>query len=301
MEGIVFDERDALLRMTVREGQARILLCRTTALTQQAADTHLASDAAAAAMGRFLSGAAILGAMIKEGEGSVTVTADGDGAGGRLTAVVRAGDLKIAVERPQAELPPRRSGGQDVAGFVGSHGKLTVVKDFGRGEPYVGISELVSGGLGEDFAHYFTVSEQLPSLVALGCLNQDGVILSAGGILVQALPGCGGDTLDALEARVPFMSFISRELYDRPMRGLAEAWFAGLGLVIHEEVPLRLHCGCTRERMRSALRLLGERELREMAESGEEVPVHCHFCRARQLFSRKEILALTEGDGGGRQ
>jgi len=288
---ITIDENDAMLRYLVRDGQARVFFCRTTQMTQQAADTHLASDVATAAMGRFLSGAAVLGAMEKDANTSITVAADGGGAGGRMTAVVRGSEIKITVERPQAQLPTL-NGRQDVGGYIGKDGRLTVVRDYGTGEPYIGISALVSGELGEDFAQYFTVSEQVPSLVALGCLNQDGVVLSAGGIVIQAMPGCTDETLTELENRIPFFEGISRELYDRPMQELADSWLGSLGLTLLSNTPLHLACDCSREKMRAALLALGAEELKEILNEGRETQMICHFCRSRHVFKTSEIADM---------
>lgn len=296
-EDLIYSEPDQLLRMTVGGGQARVFFCRTTRLTQEAADIHQASDVAAAAMGRLLSASAMLSCMIKEQNGSITVTTQGDGAGGRMTVVGRGGDLKIAVDHPQAELPMRPDGKQDVAGFVGRSGRLTVIKDMGQGEPYIGISNLVSGELGQDFAEYFTMSEQTPSLVALGCLNQDGVVLSAGGIMIQAMPGCTQEVLHQLELREPFFAGISRELYDRGLRQLAEAWFDGMDLQILSEDPLHLQCDCSRERMRAALRSLSEDDLRDIAADQEDTVMTCHFCRTEHRFTPEEVRALHAGKG----
>jgi len=293
---LIFHEADALLRMTLMGGQARVFLCRTTRLTQQAADIHQASDAATAAMGRLLSAAAMLSCMIKEERGSVTVTVSGDGAGGRLTVVGRGGQLKIAVENPQAELTAGEDGRQDVAGFVGRHGKLTVIKDMGQGEPYIGITNLVSGELGMDFAEYFTMSEQTPSLVALGCLNQSGTVLSAGGILIQAMPGCEMSVIEELERREPFFRGISRELYDRSLRELAEFWFQDMQLEVLAEDPLTLKCDCSRERMAAALRSLGAEDRADIASSGEDTVMACHFCRSEHRFTPGELHALFAPD-----
>ena len=288
---LTLDENDAMQRYILRGGQARVFFCRTTQMTQQAADTHLASDAATAAMGRFLAGAAVLGAMEKEGQTSITVTADGNGAGGKMTAVMRGRNLKITVDHPQAELPTLH-GKQDVAGFVGTTGRLTVVRDFGAGEPYIGISALTTGELGDDFAHYFTVSEQVPSLVALGCLNQDGVVLSAGGIVIQAMPGASEQTLTDLENRTPFFAGISRELYDRSMDELARTWFAGMEPEVLSREPLRLLCDCSREKMYAALLSLGREELASIVQEGNETKMTCHFCRSRHAFSVEEVSEM---------
>lgn len=292
---LIFDEPDGLLRMLICGGQARVLMCRATRLVQEAADIHAASDVATAAMGRLLSGSALLIANFDDDDSSVTVTVTGSGAGGRMTVVGNSsGDLKIAVENPQAELPVREGGKQDVSGFVGREGRLTVVRDKGGEEPYIGISNLVSGELGLDFAEYFTMSEQKPSLVALGCLNQEGVVLSAGGILIQAMPGCGMKVIEELEKREPFFRGISREIYDRPMRELAEFWFQGMNLEVLSQEPLRLRCDCSRERMARALAALGREELLEMAREGRDTEMTCHFCRTSHLFSPDEVRAMAE-------
>lgn len=295
MDGLIYNAEDSLLRMMVMDGQARVMMCRTTRMAQMAADTHLASDVAASALGRVLPAAAFLSAMVKEDKGSVTLTFAGDGVGGKITAVGRGDTLKITVDNPQAQLPLLPDGRQDVPGFIGSRGRLTVIKDFGAGEPYVGTSQLVSGGVAEDLTQYFTVSEQTPSLLALGCLNQDGIVLSSGGILIQAMPGCSDETLDQLEMRIPFFAGISREIYDRSMEELARAWFRDMDLQILSSNPLHFACDCSREKMRAALIATGEKELRDMIAQNKDVEMVCWFCRDRQHFAPEEIQALLDG------
>lgn len=294
-DDLIFNEPDGLLRMTIAGRQARVLMCRTTRLTQQAADIHQASDVATAAMGRLLSASAMLFSSIEDEGRSVTAIVSGDGVGGSMTVVGHSdGKLKIAVENPQAELPLRADGKQDVGDFVGRHGKLTVIRDRPEGEPYIGICNLVSGELGLDFAEYFTMSEQTPSLVALGCLNQAATVLSAGGILIQALPGCDMSVIDEIEKREPFFSGISRELYDKPMRELAEFWFQGMDLEILSEETLTLQCDCSREKMLGALRSLGQAELLEMAAEAKDTEMACHFCRSVHKFSPQELTDLAK-------
>lgn len=291
-ESIIFPDPDTLLRLTLRGGEVRVLMARTTVMTQQAADIHEASDTATAAIGRLLPACAMMGGLIKEEKGRLTLNIAGDGAGGRMTCGVTANKLKIAVEHPQATLPPMSDGRLDVAGFVGRNGQMVVIKDFDKGEPFTSISRLVSGELGEDFAHYFTVSEQVPSLVALGCLNQDGLVLSSGGILVQAMPGCLDKTIGELENRIPFFANISREIYDRSLSQLASAWFDGFEPEFLGEEELRLKCDCSRSKMRSALAALGRAELEDILKSGEDTVMTCHFCRTSRSFDTAEVAAL---------
>ncbi len=293
---LIYKDPDSLLRLTLRDGEARVLMVRTTRMAQEAADIHMASDTAAAAIGRLLAACAMTGALLKEQNGRLTVTVSGDGAGGRMTCGVQAGRLKIAVANPQAELPPLPDGKLDVAGFVGRRGQLAVVKDYGAGEPFTSLSNLVSGELGEDFASYFTLSEQIPSLVALGCLNGAGTVLSSGGMLIQAMPGCSAATLDNLENRIPFFANISREIYDRPIRGLAEAWLRDMNPVFLAEDPLELRCDCSRMKMLRALSALNRKELEEMRDSGEPARMTCHFCRTVREFDAADIGALLRGE-----
>lgn len=291
---LIFKDPDTMLRMTVGKGQARIMMCRTTRAAQTAADIHLASDAAAAAMGRVLPGTAMLSTMMKEEKSSVTLTFAGGGAGGKITCVGRKGELKITCDNPQADVAPLSDGRQNVPAFVGQDGRLTVIKDFGTGEPYVGTSPLVSGGIAEDLTQYYTVSEQTPSIVALGCLNQNGIVLSSGGILVQALPGCTEDILTQLEMRIPFFSGISREIYDRSLKALAESWFEGMDLDILSETPLSYRCDCSRDKMEKALIATGRKELEQMLAEQKDVEMTCWFCRAKQVFTPGDIAALLE-------
>lgn len=291
---IIFKDPDSLLRFTLKDGQARVLMVRTTRAAQGAADIHQASDTCISAMGRVLPICAMMGGLIKEEAGRLTVTIDGDGAGGRITCGVQANKLKISVENPQAELPMTPDDRLDVAGFVGSKGQIVVVKDYDKGEPFASVSRLVSGELGEDFAHYFTVSEQVPSLVALGCLNQDGIVLSSGGILVQAMPGCTDQVITDLENRIPFFANISREIYDRSLRQLAEAWFQDFDPLFLGEEPIELKCDCSREKMRRALVALGKEELEEIRDANEPAVLTCHFCRAQRSFDTEEISEILK-------
>lgn len=295
---MIYKDPDSLLKMTLMDGQMLVRMCRVTRAAQEAADIHQASDVAASAMGRLLAAGGLMSADLEEEGHSITLIVDGDGPGGRLTLVARPQKLKVTVEQPQVDLALRVDGRQDVAGFIGSTGKLSVVRDLGQGEPHIGISKLVSGELGMDFAEYFTMSEQRPSLVALGCLNQAGKVLSAGGILIQAMPGCDIRTIEQVELREPFFRGISREIYDRSLMELAEAWFEGLNPAFLGETPLRLQCDCSQERMEMALQALGVEELREIVAAQEDTEMLCHFCRRRHLVPParvQEMLSRKEG------
>ena len=202
--------------------------------------------------------------------------------------------IKIAPQNPQVELPLKKDGHLDVGGYIGHEGRLTVIKDLGLREPYVGQCQLVSGELGEDFAHYYTTSEQKPSIVALGALVNNGVCLSSGGALIQPLPGCEESTIDQLELRSPMFADISREMTFAPKEELLEDWFRGMDLQILERAPLRYHCACSRYRMEKALISLGRRELQTIIDEDTGAELGCHFCHSKYAFSTAELTELLE-------
>ncbi len=285
---------DEMLHITLMGGQAKVLLCRTTAMARRAAEIHCPSSTALAAMSRFMTAAAMLGVMMKDDKASVTVTVAGDGPLGKMTAVAHGGSVKITAHHPEADLPLKADGHLDVGGLVGHHGRLTVIKDLGLKEPYVGQSQLVSGELGEDFARYFTVSEQQPSLVALGCLVHEGYCLSAGGVLVQAMPGCSEETLQQLELRSVFFTAISREVADTPLEDLAKGWFDGMDMRILSRESVRCQCDCSREKMEKALIALGRKELVQIIEEDGGAELTCHFCRTAHSFTKQDLVSLLE-------
>ena len=286
--------KDEMLRLTLMDGQARVLLCRTTRLSQKMASIHIPSDTACAALSRLMSGTLMLSVMMKGEEDSVTVTVAGDGPIGKMTAVGRGGDVKVTADYPQQEVPRRADGHLDVGTLVGHHGRLSVIKDIGLKEPYIGQVNLVSGELGEDFAQYYTVSEQTPSLVALGARVSDGMPLSTGGILVQAMPGCEEETLNQLELRSMLFADISRELAENDLMDLANAWFDGLSPRLEARQELRYRCDCSRERMERALLALGREELTDILEKDGYATLTCHFCRTARVFDENDLRRLLE-------
>ena len=163
-------EGDEILRGTLMDGQVRIMMCETTQMAQRAADIHHATPVCTAAMGRLMTATSMLGVMMKGENESVTVNIKGGGPMGTVVAVANHGDLKVCADDPQVELPLREDGKLNVGAAIGKDGYMTVIKDLGLREPYIGQIELVSGELGIDFANYYTVSEQSPSLVALGLM-----------------------------------------------------------------------------------------------------------------------------------
>ena len=292
-------EGDEMIRGTLMDGQVRIMMCETTQMTQRAADIHHATPVCTAAMGRLMTATSMLGVMMKGENESVTVNIKGGGPMGTVVAVANHGDLKVCADDARVELPLREDGKLNVGAAIGKDGYMTVITDLGLREPYIGQIELVSGELGIDFANYFTVSEQQPSLVALGVRVAGDAVLKAGGLLSQPLPGCPDEVIDQIELRSPMFSDISREMTFAPKEELLEDWFRGMDLQILERAPLRYHCACSRYRMEKALISLGRRELQTLIDEDTGAELGCHFCHSQFAFSTedlKDLLARASRD-----
>ena len=287
-------EGDEILRGTLMNGQVRIMMCETTQMAQRAADIHHATPVCTAAMGRLMTATSMLGVMMKGENESVTVNIKGGGPMGTVVAVANHGDLKVCADDPQVELPLREDGKLNVGAAIGKDGYMTVIKDLGLREPYIGQIELVSGELGIDFANYYTVSEQQPSLVALGVLVAGDAVLKAGGLLIQPLPGCPDDIIDQIELRSPMFSDLSREMTFAPKEELLEDWFRGMDLQILEREPLCYHCACSRYRMEKALISLGRKELQTLIDEDLGAELGCHFCHSQYAFSTQDLKDLLE-------
>ena len=287
-------KKSRLLRLTLKGGEARVFLCDTTQMAQQARDIHNASNTCSAAMGRMIAAAAIMGAGLKSEGDRITATINGGGPAGPLCAVAGPdGVVKVTIDHPEVELPLKANCKLDVGGALGKDGQLTIMRSFGFGEPYVGRVNLVSGEVAEDFAMYYLESEQTPSLCALGTLVGEH-ILSAGGILIQAMPGCSEELLDALEIRAELFGAISQMLSEMTLEEIVSGCFRGLEPEILEEIPLTLRCDCSRPYIERVLLSMGERELRDLIRTQNGCEVTCHFCRKHYAFSGAELERLLE-------
>jgi len=283
---------DEMLQIDLCGGQVRVMLCETTQTVQKCADIHECTLVCTAALGRLMTGTLMLGIMMKGEDESVTVTLKGDGPMGSLVAVADHGYVRACADHPQVELPLREDGKLDVGTAVGHTGRMSVIKDLGLKKNYIGQSELVSGEIAMDFANYFTVSEQQPSLVALGVLVNGDAVLKAGGLLIQPLPGCPDEIIDQLELRSPMFADISREMTFAPIEQLCEDWFRGMEPRILERTRLAYRCTCSRERMEKALISLGRKDLQSLIDDGEGAELVCHFCRKKYNFTTEELEKL---------
>jgi len=286
--------RDEMLQIDLCGGQVRVMLCETTETVQRCADIHGSTPVCTAALGRLMTGTAMLGIMMKGEKESVTVTVKGGGPMGTLVAVADHGKVRACADDVKVDIPPRGDGKLDVGGAVGHSGRMSVIKDLALRKNYIGQSELVSGEIAMDFAQYFTVSEQQPSLVALGVLVSGGVVLKAGGLLIQPLPGCPDEIIDQLELRSPMFADISREMTFAPIDQLSRDWFRGMEPRILERTPISYTCTCSRERMEKALLSLGKKDLQSLIDEDQGAELVCHFCHSKFFFSTEQLRTMME-------
>ncbi len=258
---------------------------------------HKPSAVVTAALGRLSIAASLIGNGLKGDNDSVTIRMDGGGSTGILIAVADSrGNVKSYVNNPIVEIPLNKFGKLDVAGAVGSEGTLSVVKDLGLKEPYVGQVPIVSGEIAEDIASYFAVSEQIPTVCGLGVLvNPDLTVRAAGGYLIQLLPFADESCIDILEANVNKLPPVTAML-DSGMTSedIAKRVLDGLDPEVLDSLDVSYRCDCSKERVERALISLGREELIKMAEEEEKIEVCCHFCDKKYVYSKDEILALSK-------
>lgn len=283
-----------LTRAMTSDGNARVLVINAKNMVNDAIGFHHLSPTAAAALGRTLAAASMIGVMLKNAGDSVTVTFSGDGVCGKILATADyLGNVKGYVQNPGADLPLNNRGKLDVAGAVGK-GFLTVVRDEGEKEPYVGSVPIVSGEIAEDITEYFARSEQIPTVCALGVLvGKDYTCLAAGGFMIQLLPGADEDFISRLEARLPLIPpvstlFSSGQTNDEYLKTI----LGDIPYDIFDEGDAFYRCDCSRERVERALISIGEKDLTEMIDDGKDIEVACQFCDKKYTFTPAELAAL---------
>ncbi len=287
---------DYIIRATAADGQIRAFAATTRETVEAARAAHDTSPVATAALGRLLTAGAMMGVMMKGEEDLLTIKIQGDGPIEGLTVTADSkGDVKGYVFNPSVMLPPNAKGKLDVGGALGV-GVLSVIKDIGLKEPYVGQTILVTGEIGDDLTYYFATSEQTPSSVALGVLmNKENTVRQAGGFILQLLPGASDAVVTKLEEKLKEITSVTAllEAGDTPEM-ILEHILGEFGLEIHDQLPTRFHCNCSKERVEKALISIGKRDIQEMIADGKPVSVNCHFCNTDYTFSVDELKAILK-------
>ncbi len=285
---------DYVIRGLAADGQIRAFAATTRDMTEEARRRHDTSPAATAALGRLMCAAAMLGDQCKSETDRLTLKIKGDGPIQALYAVTNnRGEVKGFAQNPQVLLHARPDGKLDVGGAVGK-GELTIIRDLGLKEPYVGTCALVNGEIAEDLTYYFAVSEQTPTSVSLGVLmNRNNTVAQSGGFMIQLMPGASEEMAARLEEKIMKAPSITAWLSQgmTPEEILQEL-LGDFGFVLTERKEVCFRCDCSREKMEGVLIGLGRQELLDLMVAQETVTVHCDYCNTSYSFSRPELKAL---------
>lgn len=283
-----------LVRAIAANAQIRAFACQTTELVEHARQAHNTSPVVTAALGRLLSAGAMMGSMLKSERDLLTIQVKGDGPMKGLTVTADAkGNVKGYPIVPDVILPANAMGKLDVGGAIGQ-GTLSVIKDMGLKEPYVGQTQLQTGEIAEDLTYYFATSEQVPSAVGLGVLmNKDNTVRQAGGFLIQLMPFAEESVIEKLEENLGKIASVTSML-DAGMTAVTmlETILEGMEAEITDTSEVRFRCNCSKERIERVLISLGREELSDMINDGKTIEVNCQFCNQQYAFTVEELKAL---------
>ena len=286
---------DEIVRAMTADGYVKAVAVTGRDLVERARNIHTLLPMATAALGRALLGASMMGDMLKEQKGSLTLQIKGGGPLGTVLAVSDyEGNVRGYVQNPHVELMEKHQGKLDVGAAVGSTGTLTVIKDIGLKEPYVGSIGLFSGEIADDLAMYFVESEQIPTACALGVLvGTDQSVTSAGGYIIQLLPGASDDIIDKIEAGVHRVGSVSHALEGGlDGEGLLRAVLSDFQLEILEKHPVEYRCYCSRDRVTRALISMGREELSSLIRDQGQADLTCQFCDKVYHYSQEQLEKL---------
>lgn len=285
--------QDNLLRGISENGGIVFYGVDSTDIVREMERVHKTSAVTTAALGRLLTAAAMMGAMLKSRTDSMTLQIKGGGPAGRLMAVVDGdGHLKGYVQNPVVELPPREDGHLDVGGAVGHDGTLDVIRDLGLREPYIGQVPLVSGEIAEDVTRYFAISEQTPTVCALGVLvNEDLSVRCAGGFIVQLLPGALESEIVQLEKNIAAMPSVTSMMEQgKTVKDMLDMALDTFAPEVLDTSFVEYRCDCSEERVHRMLKSLGKKEVENLRNEDPVAEVHCQFCDKTYRVDLNEML-----------
>lgn len=293
---------DKIIRAMTTDGFVKISAIDGRGIVARAKEIHQTTPTATAALGRLLCAASLLGNMMKEENASLTMRLNGGGPiGGIVTVSDCAGNVRGYVGDSSVDLPLRPDGKLDVGGAVGRNGMLTVSRDIGLKEPYIGSTEIVSGEIAEDVAAYMTESEQIPAAVGLGVLVEtDLSVAQAGGFIVQLMPGAPEEMIGVLEDNIFLMDSVTMQLSDGGAEELIRNVLKGLDVEIVEECPVEYRCTCSKERVEEVLGTIDNGELEEIIRDKEDISVSCQFCDHVYRFTPEDVAGILSRKLAGR-
>ncbi len=286
---------DKIIRCITTDGAVMVSAIDSTDIAYTASVIHKTSPVASAALGRLLSAASMMGAQLKSDRATLNIRFEGDGELGAFMAVADShGNVKGFVTNPDCETAHYPNGKLNVAAAVGA-GIVSVMKDFGEGEPYIGKIPIVSGEIAEDITNYYATSEQIPTVCALGVLidKVSAQVLLSGGLLIQLLPGADDSTIDRIEANVSKLDSITTMLA-KGMSALdmCKAALDGFEVEVLDEFEVKYVCGCSKEKIRSLIEAMPKEEIEEMIEQNHGAEADCRFCNKHFSFSEDELKTI---------
>ena len=287
---------DYLVRATAANAQIRAFAASTKELVEFARNAHNTSPVMTAALGRLMTGALMMGAMLKGEKETITLQIRGVGPAKGITATANGkGEVNGYALFPETMMPPNELGKLDVGGALGD-GYLRVIKDLGLKEPYVGTCQLQTGEVAEDLTYYFAHSEQVPSSVGLGVLmNKDNTVRQAGGFIIQLMPFIDDETVDKLEENLSKVSSVTSILDSgKSPEEMLELLLGDLGLEILDTMPVEFKCNCDKQRVEKAIISVGRDELDDMIKAGEDIECKCQICNKAYTFTIDELKAIIK-------
>lgn len=286
---------DYIVRAIAANAQIRAFACTTKEMVETARRAHNTSPVMTAALGRLLTAGAMMGSMLKGEKDLLTLQIRGDGPGkGLVVTADSKGNVKGYALVPEAILPANALGKLDVAGVLGA-GYLSVIKDLGLKDPYVGQTQLQTGEIAEDLTYYFATSEQVPSSVGLGVLmEKNNTVKQAGGFIIQLMPFAEEETIVRLEENLSKVASVTSMLdAGNSPEQILEILLAGMDMEITETSNTSFCCNCSKDRVEKALISIGKTELQDMIEDGETIEVKCHFCNKGYEFTIEDLKSIS--------
>lgn len=288
--------KDYVLRSTAGDGQVRAFVATTRNMVEKARDLHKTSKVATAALGRTLTATSMMGLMMKNDGDKITVIIKGGGPIGSILATANSkGIVKGYVDNPNVVVEDYENGKLNVAAAVGSEGTVRVTKDLGLREPYNGSYPMVSGEIAQDLTYYFALSEQTPSVVALGVLTKEEEVEYAGGFIVQLMPDATEETISKLESNVANLDSITNMLKEgKTPEDILNIVLDGLNPQILDKCDVGFGCECSKERVEGVLISIGQHQLAEMIEEDKKAEIGCQFCNTKYMFDEDELKAILD-------
>ncbi len=289
---------DRIIRCITTDGSLMASAVETTDIVYTAQQIHRTSAVTTAALGRLLSAASLMGNMFKKKDAVVTLKIKGNGPAGAVVAIADStGNCRGYVEHPEVSLPNKSNGKLDVGAAIGADGLLSVMRDLGEGEPYIGQVELVSGEIGEDISQYFAVSEQVPTVCALGVLvdKESGQSLLSGGMLVQVLPGADTAAIAKLERNAALLEPVTTMLAKgMSIEEMCRQALDGFEMEILDESPVKYVCTCSADRVTRALSTLRPEDIRTLADESGRMEAKCQYCARTYEFTQEQLNQLAD-------